>query len=60
MSAAAALPTTRDENWRYAPLRGVERLSWDPPAALTTDAIEAARPLLGPSGAAARWTFVDG
>ena len=58
---ASALPSTRDENWRYAPLRGLERLQWTPPAALTDDAIGSARALLGDAKATgARWTFVDG
>jgi Fe-S cluster assembly protein SufD len=58
---ASALPSTRDENWRYAPLRGLERLQWTPPAALTDDAIASARALLGDAKATGtRWTFVDG
>lgn len=58
---ATALPSTRDEHWRYAPLRGVERLSWDPPAALAAEAVESARALLGDAATSgARWTFVDG
>ena len=73
-SAAAAapavtLPSTRDENWRYAPLRGLERLRWEPPATLAGEAVEAARglidasPGLHPQGAAGgvlRWVFIDG
>ncbi|MFM7708655.1 MAG: SufB/SufD family protein, partial [Gammaproteobacteria bacterium] len=43
------------------PLRGLERLQWTPPAALTDDAITSARALLGDAKATgARWTFVDG
>jgi Fe-S cluster assembly protein SufD len=58
---ASTLPSTRDENWRYAPLRGLERLQWTPPAALTDDAIGSTRALLGDAKATgARWTFVDG
>ena len=59
---ASALPSTRDENWRYAPLRGLERLQWTPPAALTDDAVASARALLGDPAPATgtRWTFVDG
>jgi Fe-S cluster assembly protein SufD len=61
MSAAPALPTTRDENWRYAPLRGLERVQWAPPAALAAEAVESARALLGDAATSgARWTFVDG
>lgn len=57
----SALPSTRDENWRYAPLRGLERLQWAPPAALTDDAIASARALLGDTEATgARSTFIDG
>jgi Fe-S cluster assembly protein SufD len=71
-----ALPSTRDENWKYAPLRGLERLRWEPADTLTDGAVESARALLAgaasgavpngaaPNGAApadaARWTFVDG
>ena len=60
--AAPALPSTRDENWRYAPLRGLERLQWTPPATLGAEAIDSARALLGDAAptAGARWTFVDG
>ncbi|MFM7626506.1 MAG: hypothetical protein ACKO7G_08550, partial [Gammaproteobacteria bacterium] len=57
----SALPSTREENWRYAPLRGLERLQWAPPAALTDDAIASARALLGDANATGvRWTFIDG
>jgi Fe-S cluster assembly protein SufD len=61
-NAAPALPSTRDENWRYAPLRGLERLQWTPPAALAVEAIESARAVLGDLAPATdtRWTFVDG
>ena len=60
-NAAPALPSTRDENWRYAPLRGIERLQWTPPDALTTEAIESARAMLGDAKTTdTRWTFIDG
>ena len=44
---APVLPTTRDENWKHAPLRGIERLRWAPPTALTQEARLAATALLG-------------
>jgi len=61
-NAAPALPSTRDENWRYAPLRGLERLQWTPPPALAVEAIESARAVLGDPAPATgtRWTFIDG
>jgi Fe-S cluster assembly protein SufD len=60
-NAAPALPSTRDENWRYAPLRGIERLQWTPPDALTAEAIESARAVLGDAKTTdTRWTFIDG
>jgi Fe-S cluster assembly protein SufD len=64
MSAAApavTLPSTRDENWRYAPLRGLERLQWTPSAALAAETVDTARALLGGAAAAGvRWTLIDG
>ena len=58
---AVTLPSARDENWRYAPLRGLERVQWAPPAALAAEAVESARALLGDAATSgARWTFVDG
>jgi len=45
--SAPVLPTTRDENWKHAPLRGIERLRWAPPTALTPEALLAAKALLG-------------
>ncbi|MFN5011204.1 MAG: SufB/SufD family protein [Gammaproteobacteria bacterium] len=61
-NVAPALPSTRDENWRYAPLRGLERLQWTPPAALAAEAVESARAVLGDPAPATgtRWTFIDG
>ena len=61
---APVLPTTRDENWKHAPLRGIERLRWAPPTVLTQEAMLAATALLGsesPHGAiGARIVLVDG
>ncbi len=62
--SAPVLPTTRDENWKHAPLRGIERLRWAPPTALTQEARLAATALLGddsPQGAiSTRIVLVDG
>jgi Fe-S cluster assembly protein SufD len=61
---APVLPTTRDENWKHAPLRGIERLRWAPPSVLTQEAMLAATALLGddsPQGAiSTRIVLVDG
>lgn len=61
---APVLPTTRDENWKHAPLRGIERLRWAPPTALTQEALLAATALLGddsPQGAiSTRIVLIDG
>ena len=61
---APVLPTTRDENWKHAPLRGIERLRWAPPSVLTPEAMLAAKALLGddsPQGAiSTRIVLVDG
>lgn len=61
---APVLPTTRDENWKHAPLRGIERLRWAPPTVLTQEARLAATALLGddpPQGAiSTRIVLVDG
>jgi hypothetical protein len=46
VAPAPVLPTTRDENWKHAPLRGIERLQWAPPTALTQEALLAATTLL--------------
>jgi Fe-S cluster assembly protein SufD len=54
---AVGLPSTRDENWKYANLRALERLRFvpaAPPAALDAAALPA--PLAG----FARYVFVDG
>ena len=64
VAPAPVLPTTRDENWKHAPLRGIERLQWAPPTALTQEALLAATTLLGgesPQGAiGTRIVLVDG
>jgi len=61
--SAQGLPMTREENWRYANLRPLERARFVPAAAAASVAIS------GPPGAAdvppileglARYTFVDG
>ena len=46
VAPAPVLPTTRDENWKHAPLRGIERLQWAPPTALTQEALLAALPFV--------------
>ena len=40
---APGLPTARDENWKYANLRGVERARFRPPASLDPASVDAAR-----------------
>jgi Fe-S cluster assembly protein SufD len=62
--AAAGLPVTRDENWKYANLRPLERQSFSP-AALTSPADAAAAAHLAADLPArldgfARYVFVDG
>jgi Fe-S cluster assembly protein SufD len=61
---APVLPTTRDENWKHAPLRGIERLRWAPPTVLTPESRLAATALLGddpPQGAiSTRIVLIDG
>ena len=62
--AAAGLPVTRDENWKYANLRPLERQSFSP-AALTPPAAAAAAARLAADLPArldgfARYVFVDG
>ncbi|HWW32883.1 MAG TPA: Fe-S cluster assembly protein SufD [Steroidobacteraceae bacterium] len=62
--AAAGLPVTRDENWKYANLRPLERQSFSP-AALTPPADAAAAARLAADLPArldgfARYVFVDG
>lgn len=58
---AAGLPTTRDENWKYANLRALEKLRYlpagvagGPPAAITAALLPPAVPQF------ARYVFVDG
>jgi Fe-S cluster assembly protein SufD len=54
---ARGLPTTRDENWRYANLRTLEKASFLPAsAAATVSSAELPAPLAG----FARFVFVDG
>ncbi len=55
------LPSTRDENWKYASLRALERVRFRPPGVLDAEAIDAARELLPPPlPGVARVVFVDG
>jgi Fe-S cluster assembly protein SufD len=59
---AQGLPTSRDENWKYANLRTLERLRFVPAAssaAATTQAVSAAD-LPAALPACARYVFVDG
>jgi Fe-S cluster assembly protein SufD len=56
--AARGLPTTRDENWRYANLRPLERVRFAPAAAAGAAAASAVLPAGLPDFA--RYTFVDG
>lgn len=56
---AAGLPTTRDDNWKYANLRPVEKVRFAPPspaARVELDAGELPPPIAG----YARYVFVDG
>jgi Fe-S cluster assembly protein SufD len=54
---AAGLPGTRDENWKYAQLRGLERLRFCPPVpAATSEALALPAPIDGFE----RYVFVDG
>ena len=54
---AAGLPSTRDENWKYANLRALERLRFVPAAAAAAlEALSLPAPLEGFS----RYVFVDG
>jgi Fe-S cluster assembly protein SufD len=55
--AANGLPSTRDENWRYANLRPLERQRFTPPGAATTGA-PPALPAHFPEFA--RYVFIDG
>jgi len=65
--AAEGLPTSRDENWKYANLRPLEKVRFTPPAVSTPAELgTAAQPSLTaadlPAGIEgyARYTFVDG
>ena len=52
---AAGLPTTRDENWKYASLRALEKLRFLPPAP-----VRGAPALPAPLADFARCVFIDG
>jgi Fe-S cluster assembly protein SufD len=56
---ASGLPTTRDENWKYANLRTLERVRWVPaaPRARADIAVGDLPPVIE---GYARYTFVDG
>lgn len=59
--AAHGLPTTREENWRYANLRPLERAHFVPAAAVAgARALPAASDLPSKLASFARYTFVDG
>ncbi|MFZ0007364.1 MAG: Fe-S cluster assembly protein SufD [Steroidobacteraceae bacterium] len=60
--AASGLPTSRDENWRYANLRPLERLRFTPaPAAPAEGAPASLQAALAPAlPGFARYVFVDG
>jgi Fe-S cluster assembly protein SufD len=55
---AAGLPGTRDENWKYASLRGLERLRFVPAPASATATADSALP--APLEGFSRQVFVDG
>jgi Fe-S cluster assembly protein SufD len=58
---AAGLPTTRDENWKYANLRTLEKLRYLPAAAASGHARAVTAALLPPAVPEfARYVFVDG
>lgn len=57
--AAAGLPTTRDENWKYANLRSLERVHFAPSSLRARTDIPAAA-LPARIEGYARYTFVDG
>ena len=57
--AAEGLPSARDENWKYANLRPLERLKFSP-AAPAPLAESAAQALPAPIAAGGRYVFVDG
>jgi Fe-S cluster assembly protein SufD len=60
--AAEGLPTSRDENWKYANLRPLEKVRFVPPAAgvQSGNAALTSADLPAPIGGYARYTFVDG
>ncbi len=59
--AKDGLPGPREENWRYANLRSLERVGFTPPLALQDEAMAQARALLpGPLEGFRRFVFVDG
>jgi Fe-S cluster assembly protein SufD len=55
---ATGLPGTRDENWKYASLRGLERLRFQPAPADATATPDTALP--APVAGFSRYVFVDG
>src|SRR5688572_6681175 len=59
---AKGLPTTRDENWKYANLRPLERVKFAPasPALLATRPNISASDLRPQVAGYARYVFVDG
>src|SRR5205814_1287728 len=60
--AAEGLPTSRDENWKYANLRPLDKVRFVPPAggAQGGSATLTSADLPAPIGGYARYTFVDG
>jgi Fe-S cluster assembly protein SufD len=60
--AAEGLPTSRDENWKYANLRPLEKVRFGPPATAgqSGSATLTSAELPAPIGGYARYTFVDG
>ncbi len=57
---AQGLPTSRDENWKYANLRALERLRFVPTAAAPSRAPESAVGMPPALPGFARYVFVDG
>jgi Fe-S cluster assembly protein SufD len=58
--AAHGLPTSRDENWKYANLRALERVRFTPADPASGQQVVTADKLPSPVQAYARYTFVDG
>jgi Fe-S cluster assembly protein SufD len=59
--AAAGVPANREENWRYANLRALERSTFSPRVALDAATLDAARAALpAPHEGFARLVIVDG